>query len=170
VELPSRARLSYEQVFHQQFQRLAAFARLLGTDDPEDVAQEALVRLHAHLSSLRDDSAAVPYLRTTVINLVRARHRHAVVVDRASRLLRVRLDTDAQLDPLSSVWERKPIENALASLNQRHREAIVLRYWLDMSERDMATVMGVTVGTVKSHLSRATATLRGLLDQSGDLK
>ena len=43
---------------------------------------------------------------------------------------------------------------ALAALPARRREAIVLRYWLDLPEREIAAAMGVSTGTVKSHLSR----------------
>ena len=48
---------------------------------------------------------------------------------------------------------------ALAALPARRREAIVLRYWLDLPEREIAAVMGVSPGTVKSHLSRGLAAL-----------
>jgi RNA polymerase sigma factor (sigma-70 family) len=53
---------------------------------------------------------------------------------------------------------------ALAALPPRRREAIVLRYWLDLPEREIAAAMGVSTGTVKSHVSRGLDTLGEMLE------
>ena len=55
---------------------------------------------------------------------------------------------------------------ALGHLSARHREALVLRYWLDLSEAEMSDAMGVSRGTVKSHVSRALDALGLLLEGS----
>ncbi|MGH3181343.1 MAG: RNA polymerase sigma factor [Streptosporangiaceae bacterium] len=54
---------------------------------------------------------------------------------------------------------RREVLTALAELPPRRREAIVLRYWLDLAEREIAAAMGVSPGTVKSHVSRGLAAL-----------
>ena len=55
--------------------------------------------------------------------------------------------------------DHREVLAALAGLAPRRREAIVLRYWLDLSEREIAAAMGVSTGTVKSHVSRGLAAL-----------
>ncbi|MGW7824830.1 SigE family RNA polymerase sigma factor [Streptomyces puniciscabiei] len=56
------------------------------------------------------------------------------------------------------------LDGALAQLPPRQRAVVVLRYWCDLSEQEIAHILGVTAGTVKSQASRALATLRGLVD------
>ena len=72
----------YQELFHGQFAAMTRLAAMLGADDPEDVAQEAFVRLHRRSRTLRDPHAAVAYLRSTVVNLTRSRLRHLSVVRR----------------------------------------------------------------------------------------
>ena len=74
----------YQQLFHGHFVTMTRLAAMLGADDPEDVAQEAFVRLHRRRRTLRDPHASVGYLRTTVVNLSRSRVRHLAVVRRNS--------------------------------------------------------------------------------------
>ena len=59
--------------------------------------------------------------------------------------------------------DHREVLAALAELPPRRREAIVLRYWLDLSEREIAAAMGVSAGTVKSHVSRGLAELAQVL-------
>ena len=74
--------LLYEHLFHTQFPAMVRLAALLGADDPENVAQESFVRLHAALPRLVGHGAVLGYLRRTVINATRSRHRHLRVVAR----------------------------------------------------------------------------------------
>ena len=53
---------------------------------------------------------------------------------------------------------------ALSGLGNRHREALILRYWLDLSEAEMAAAKGISQGTVKSHVSRGLVALRAAID------
>jgi RNA polymerase sigma factor (sigma-70 family) len=130
---------------------MVRLADLLGADDPEDIAQEAFARLIRKAGSLRDQAAALAYVRSTVCNLVRNRHRHLRVA---------RQRTPSGPDEASSEHavmireDRRELLAALAVLPARRREAIVLRYWLDLPEREIAAAMGVSTGTVKSHVSR----------------
>ena len=60
---------------------------------------------------------------------------------------------------------RTKVLSALRELPQRQREVIALRYYLDLSEEDIATTLGISRGAVKSHASRGAATLRTLLEE-----
>ena len=138
-------------MFQTRYPELVRLARLLGADDPEDIAQEAFARLIRRQHALRDHDAALAYVRSTVCNLVRNRHRHLRVV----RMRTFAADVEVSSEQAVMVREdRRELQAALAALSPRRREAIVLRYWLDMSEREMAAIMGVSPGTVKSLVSR----------------
>ena len=148
---PETGAVPVSALFHARYPELVRLADLLGADDPEDIAQEAFARLISKQRALRDRDAALAYVRSTVCNLVRNRRRHLRVV---------RLRTPAGHDEASSEQavmlreDHRELLAALASLPPRRREAIVLRYWLDLSEREMAAIMGVSPGTVKSLVSR----------------
>jgi RNA polymerase sigma factor (sigma-70 family) len=138
-------------LFRERYPEMVRLADLLGADDPEDIAQEAFARLIRNERTLRNPDAAIGYVRACVCNLTRNRHRHLRVV---------RLRTPAARDEVSSEHlvmlreDHRELIAALATLPPRRREAIVLRYWLDLSEREIADAMGVSPGTVKSHVSR----------------
>jgi RNA polymerase sigma-70 factor (sigma-E family) len=154
----------FAELFHGQFTTMTRLAAALGADDPEDVAQEAFVRLHRSAARLRDPHAAIGYLRATVVNLTRSRVRHLGVVSRN----RVRApDPVASAEQLAVLREdSRALVAALRRLSARHREALVLRYWLDLTEAEMAEAMGVSRGTVKSHVSRGLDALTALMEGS----
>ncbi|MGH8894929.1 MAG: RNA polymerase sigma factor [Actinomycetes bacterium] len=158
------AERAYEELFHFHFAAMTRLAAMLGADDPEDVAQEAFVRLHRRTRALRDPHAAVAYLRTTVVNLTRSRLRHLAVV-RRHRPSAPPDVTSAEQDVVRREADHELIA-AMRRLSSRHREALVLRYWLDLTEAEMADAMGVSRGTVKSHVSRGLDALAGLLEGS----
>jgi RNA polymerase sigma factor (sigma-70 family) len=143
-------------LFRARYLEMVRLAGLLGADDPEDIAQEAFTRLMNKHPQTDDPQGSLPYLRAIVVNLTRNRHRHLRVV---------RLRTPAAVDEGSSEQaaiaheDQREILAALAELPSRRREAIVLRYWLDLPEREIAAAMGVSPGTVKSHVSRGLAAL-----------
>jgi RNA polymerase sigma-70 factor (sigma-E family) len=149
------------ELFRARYLQLVRLAGLLGADDPEDIAQEAFARLIRKRPPLSDADGALPYLRAIVCNLTRNRNRHLRVV---------RLRTPAGVDEESSEQaailreDHREVLAALAKLPPRRREAIVLRYWLDLPEREIATTMGVSAGTVKSHVSRGLAALGQALE------
>jgi len=151
---PGSARI--EELFRARYLEMVRLAGLLGADDPEDIAQEAFARLMSRDLRLDDPQAVLAYLRSIVCNLTRNRRRHLRVV---------RLRTPAAVDEGSSEQaaisreDHREVVAALAGLPVRRREAIVLRYWLDLPEREIAAAMGVSPGTVKSHVSRGLAAL-----------
>lgn len=135
---------------HAQLVRLAV---LLGADqDAEDVVAEAFCVLHSRWYRLRAPESAAAYLRSVVCNLVRMRIR---------RLQVSRRHADVQLDPIASAEstamlheDQRQVVDALKGLPTRQREALVLRYWMDLKEREIADAMGISTGAVKSHISR----------------
>jgi RNA polymerase sigma-70 factor (sigma-E family) len=152
----------YQQLFHGHFATMTRLAAMLGADDPEDVAQEAFVRLHRRRRTLRDPYASIGYLRTTVVNLSRSRVRHLSVV-RRNQPARA---PDAESAEQQAVRreDARELVAALGQLSNRHREALVLRYWLDLSEAEMADAMGVSRGTVKAHVSRGLDALATIME------
>lgn len=122
----------------------------------EDLLQQALERLARHWRRIHGDPE--PYVRRTLINLATDRWR-----------LRGRRPIETSLDPLEpmsttdahkQVEERFDLIHAMRSLTARQRAVLVLRYFEDLSEEDVARLMGCSVGTVKSTGSRALAALR----------
>lgn len=157
----------YAGLFTGHFARMTRLAALLGADDPEDIAQEAFVRLHRRTRTLRDPDAALAYLRTTVVNLTRSRLRHIAVVRRHKQRATAEPQdvASAEHDAVRRESGRELVA-ALGRLSPRHREALVLRYWLDLTEAEMSDAMGVSRGTVKSHVSRALDAIGLLLEET----
>ena len=140
--------------------RLVRLAALLGTDDPEDVVQEAFCRVFSARGRLSaSDEAAAGYLTRAVVNLVGDRHRRRTVARRDAHLVASDAAAAAGFDPT----ERDAVEQAVATPPQRQREALVLRFWLDLSLAQVAQAMGVRLGTVKSQVSRGLAAVESAL-------
>jgi RNA polymerase sigma-70 factor (sigma-E family) len=141
--------------------RLAAF--LTGDrDNAEEVVQDAYVKVHASWRRVRELDKAEAYLRTTVVNLSRSRLRRRQVAQkyRPEPLVDV---SSAETYAMEHV-QRETVLDALQHLPRRQREAVVLRYYGDLTEAQTAAAMGCSVGAVKSHTSRAMSALRPLLE------
>jgi len=140
--------------------RLAAF--LVGSrEEAEEVVQDAYVKVHGALRRVEDPEA---YLRTTVVNLSRSRLRRRSVAA-AHRPEPLPDAASAEAGALEHV-QRAVVVAALRRLPRRQREAVVLRYYADLSEAQTAAAMGCAVGSVKSHTARGLAALRPLLEDA----
>jgi RNA polymerase sigma factor (sigma-70 family) len=159
---PRTERAGFDALFDQWFEPMKRLAFLLGADDPENIAQEAFVRLHDHWPKLARDKV-VPYLRKTVVNLSRSRLRHLRVVRRTPS----EPDRDAASAETVALANRA-MWDALAALTQRQRQVLVLRYWLDLDQQAIAETLGVAVGTVKATTHHAMAALREALAKEED--
>ncbi|HWM02493.1 MAG TPA: sigma-70 family RNA polymerase sigma factor [Actinophytocola sp.] len=148
----------FDALFDASFEAMKRLAVLLGADDPENIAQESFVRLHARWHTLAGADKALPYLRRTVVNLSRSRLRHLRVVRRApaERGLDV---ASAETQALAG-QDHHRLRTVLAGLPPRQRQVLVLRYWLDLDQREIAETLGIAVGTVKATTSQAIANLR----------
>jgi len=135
----------------------------------EDVVQDAFVAVHASWHRLRDPEKALAYLRQSVVNRSRSRLRHLKVADRkAPALLPAEAAgavPSAETRALTAL-DRDHVLRALRSLPQRQREVIVLRYYADLSEAQIADAMGISTGAVKSHASRGMGALRERLERT----
>jgi len=127
----------------------------------EDVVQDCFIAMHRAWWRLRDTSKALPYLRRAVINRSRSVLRHRVVADRHLPLAAPPLASAEDSAPAG--MERSSVPAALRALPTRQREVVVLRYYADLSEAQIATAMGISKGAVKAHAARAKDSLRALL-------
>jgi len=149
--------IEFDGLYAREFDRTARLAGLLGASDPEDVANEAFTRLLSRVGRFDAADAAVAYLRVIVLNIVRREGSRATTL---RHLLARIVGPGAEAVPADAEPIRGDVAAAIRRLPIRQREAIVLRYWLDLSVVDTAATMNVPLGTAKSHLSRAMATLR----------
>ena len=131
-------------------------------DDAEDLAQEAFVRLAGKFSHMRAPELFEAYLRKTVVNLfVSKLRRRSLERKRLQRDAASLQRTTAVIDgPATDVASRESLWALLQRLPQRQRAAIVLRYYEDLSERQIAEVLATSIPSVKSLLRRALDTLR----------
>ena len=152
-------------LFNAHYRSLVRLAVLLLHDQgaAEEVAQDAFVALHTRWRRLREADKGLAYLRACVVNKSRSALRHRVVVDRHARSVRPRPDEPSAEAGALGALDRVAVVAALQALPARQREALVLRYYLDLSEAEIAETMGVSRGAVKSHTSRGMAALRATL-------
>lgn len=156
-----------EQLYAAHWRQLVRLAVLLVRDvgTAEEVVQDAFVAVHDRWSRIRTPEAALPYLRQSVVNRSRSVLRHRVVVDRhlrAEAALPVASADGADEGVLRSA-RRGAVLDGLRQLPLRQREVLALRYYCDLSEGEIATALGISCGSVKSHASRGAASLRTLL-------
>ncbi|MFC7492044.1 MULTISPECIES: RNA polymerase sigma factor [unclassified Knoellia] len=133
----------------------------------EEATQDAFISLYRHWNSVRDHSASRAYLRAAVVNRCRSVHRRRARTIRAVEPLRPDLVSSPGADSDALAHEASHrIASQVRILPQRQREVIVCRYYLDLTERETADLLDVTVGSVKKHASRAIAKLHDQLEVS----
>jgi RNA polymerase sigma-70 factor (sigma-E family) len=156
----STAREAVGELFAVHYRRLVGLAMLLVDDreTAEDVVQEAFAGLFARWGRLRDRRAASAYLQRSVVNGSRSRLRRRAIVRAHESSPRAGVES-AEATGLDRVEQRALVE-AVRQLPRRQREVMVLRYFLDLSEAEIADWLDISRGSVKRHAARATATLR----------
>jgi RNA polymerase sigma-70 factor (sigma-E family) len=163
VDLPGGADDAVTALFGAHYPALVRFGVLLVGDRAaaEDLVQDAFVRLHRRWRWVRDTDRAMGYLRMSVLNGARSRGRRAQVELRHRQPGPPPASSAEELALLGE--EHREVLAVLDTLPQRQREVLVLRYWLDLSEAEIAATLGIAPGSVKSHSSRALAALsRGM--------
>lgn len=153
-----------EELYAAHYRRLVRLSVLLVRDvgTAEEVVQDSFVAMHGRWRSLRDPDKALAYLRQTVVNRSRSVLRHRGVEDRHRPTPFP--DGPPADDAVLAAERRTQILDALRELPARQREVLALRYYLDLSEADIAETLGISRGAVKSHASRGVSALRHLLE------
>jgi RNA polymerase sigma-70 factor, ECF subfamily len=169
VALAARARDGDTRAFeelvrmHQDIAFRTAFLFTRSAAEAEDAAQEGFVKAWSALSRFRSGAPFRPWLLRIVAN--EARNRRRSVGRRAELALRAAAAQppgDAALSPEGAALDRERREELLARVNrldERDREVIACRYFLELSEQETAEVLDVRLGTVKSRTARALARL-----------
>jgi len=152
-------------LYSTHYRSLVRLAALLLRDvsAAEEVVQDSFVAMHDGWRRLRDSEKALSYLRQSVVNRSRSVLRHRVVVDRNAP--KPPPDMPSAEQGAIAQLERSAVVTALRTLPARQREAVVLRYYGDLSEAQIAMTMGISRGAVKSHTARAMAALRSVLER-----
>ncbi len=121
----------------------------------EEVVQDSFIAVHAAWRRLRGIEKAVPYLRRSVLNRSRSLLRQRIVVGRHA---------PGREHGAVTQFERSAVIAALRRLPARQQEALVLRFYLELSEEEVAAAMKISRGAVQSHTARGQAALRTVLE------
>jgi RNA polymerase sigma-70 factor (sigma-E family) len=155
------------------WQRLLRAAVLLGCtlSEAEDVAQATLVRCYAKWPLVRRADNRTAYAATVLLNVHREAQRKRSAGERPVAVV----PDAAGPDEAERVAAVDAVRRALGDLTPGHREVVLLRFYLQLSEREIAEACRVPQGTVKSRLSRAIAQLGGSVELAafkgeGDLR
>lgn len=159
--------LAAYQAHHRELVRFAA----LVAPEPamaEDLVQEAFVKLYAAWRKIEDPTRVGGYLRSTVLNLARGRARHLGVIrrnrpephpDAASAESRAMVNDD-----------RDRVVAALRRLSDRQRACLVLRHYEDRSESEIADILDISIGSVRTHVHRGMQALASILGEPAEAK
>jgi RNA polymerase sigma-70 factor (sigma-E family) len=158
------ADLAVIELYSMHYTALVRLAAMLVRDTPtaEEVVQDSFVAMHDGWERLRDTEKALAYMRQAVVNRSRSVLRHRMVVEKNQQ--KPPPDMPSAEHGALALVERSAVIAALRDLPERQREAIVLRYYADLSEAEIAAAMKISRGAVKSHTSRGMAALRLALE------
>ncbi|MET9114851.1 SigE family RNA polymerase sigma factor [Streptomyces longwoodensis] len=160
------ASVEFHAFFEAHYAELSRLARLL-TGEPDaadDLAADALLALWHRWDRVRGADHPVAYARGVVANLARTRVRSAVRERRRVSLFWSQREERTENPDVAGVVD---VQSALRRLPFRKRACVVLRHAFDLSEKDTALALGISVGTVKSQTSKGVAELQKLLGVQG---
>jgi RNA polymerase sigma-70 factor (sigma-E family) len=165
VSVESDADRAVTELYSTHYRSLVRLAALLVRDvgTAEEVVQDSFVAMHGAWRRLRDSEKALSYLRQSVVNRSRSVLRHRIVVDRNAP--KPAPDEPSAEHGAFALLDRSAVIAALRTLPPRQREALVLRFYADMSEAQIADAMSISRGAVKSHTARAMQALRVVLER-----
>ena len=151
----NEVRLSFAELYRVRFDAMVRLAYVLTAGSPaaEELVQDAFERLHRRWDTVEEP---VSYLRVAVVNACTSWRRRAVLERRWAAGPRVTSTAEHQPDGL---------REAIARLPTRQRAAVVLRYYEDLPEAEIATILGCRIPAVKSLLHRALTTLREVTER-----
>lgn len=149
------------QLYSSDYRDLVRLAALLCDDSAvcEEIVQDAFVSALVHWNRIREPERAPAWLRSCVLNGARGRLRRRQTADRcAARQAQPVLAADG------SVVDRALVVDALRRLPQRQRESVALRFLLDLPDAAIAETLGVSVGSVKTHIHRGLSNLSLMME------
>jgi RNA polymerase sigma-70 factor (sigma-E family) len=154
-----------ELLYAAHWRRLVRLGVLLVHDvgTAEEIVQECFVSVHDRWGRLNDPDKALAYLRRSVVNRSRSHLRHLAVVRRHVEREHAPEPQPGADHSAQDQVRRATVLAALRTLPRRQREVLVLRYYLDLSEAEIADTLGISRGAVKSHASRGAGALRAQL-------
>ena len=154
-----------EALYRSDYRSLVRLAALLVDDreTAEEVVQDAFVAVHLRHGRLADPDKALPYLRSAVLNGARSSLRRRIV-RRRPLAAAPGVAASAEAGALEAEGDRALVE-LVRALPDRQRDCLVLRYWLDLTEPAIAETLGISVGSVKTHIHRGTAALARVLGE-----
>jgi RNA polymerase sigma-70 factor (sigma-E family) len=157
----SDATAAVTALFSDAYPRLLGLARLVAADRAaaEDLVQDAFMALHRRWGSVRDPQAALAYLQRCVVNGARNQARARAVRERLLRARRAEPSVAGPAERAEAADERDRLVSALHRLPTRQRQVLVLRYYLDQSEAEIAQTLSISKGSVKQHAARGIASL-----------
>jgi RNA polymerase sigma-70 factor (sigma-E family) len=148
---------------YQSLVRLATLVAGCDAGTADEVVQDAFVAMHRHWGRLRGTDKALPYLRQSVLNRSRPASRDRSVVDEHAP--KPPPDTP-NADHKAAFWPDGPaVMDGLRRLPAPQREALVLRYYADLSEAGTAKIMRISRRAVRTHTVHGMSALRALLEQ-----
>jgi RNA polymerase sigma-70 factor (sigma-E family) len=150
-------------LYHMHYRSLVSLAVLLVRDiaTAEELVQDSFVAMHSAWRRLADGDRALSYLHRSVVSRSRAVLRHRMVAGKS--LPKLAPDTPgADSVPIIGL-EHSPLISALQTVVPRQREALVLRYYADLPEAQIASAMGISKGAVRKHTAGAMFSLRAEL-------
>jgi RNA polymerase sigma factor (sigma-70 family) len=129
----------------------------------EDLLQEAFLRVAGPLRRLREPDRAAAYLRSTAFNLARSSFRHRAVVER--QRFDPERDAPSAEDGVVLRDDQRAVVDSLADLPRRQRECVILKFWGQLTEVEIAAALRVSQSSVKVHLRRAMSALAEQLEE-----
>ncbi len=167
TELVERAasgdRDAFDLLVSDALDRLFAVARLIlrDADLAEDAVQEALVHCWRELPRLRDPARFEAWLQRLLVNAATDQHRRRRRFHASVCLIG---QQPAQRDFAIDIANADELRAAFELLRIEHRTVLVLQHYLGLSSKEMADVLGIPTGTVKSRLHYATEAMRAAID------
>lgn len=157
-----------ERLYNQEATSLVRLARLF-TDDrtgAEDIVQEAFIRLFHTADRIQNPAKSAAYLRSIVLNLVRDTNRRGLLSLRHQDSMMKERKPEDPHDQAVRNESQTEIIDALGQLSGRQRECLILRFYYELTEREIAETLSISPNSVKTHCRRGLAALEPLLEVS----
>jgi RNA polymerase sigma-70 factor (sigma-E family) len=157
-----------ERVYQAEAVSLVRLARIF-TDDragAEDIVQEAFIRLFHAADRIDDESKSVAYLRSIVLNLARDHNRRGLMSLRHRDAMIDHRVPDQPDEQVARTESQAEVLEALSALSPRQRDCLVLRFYLELSESEIAGTLSISPNSVKTHCRRGLESLSAILGVS----